>query len=168
MFLHHPALSRHPLLSRIKTEPPVLSGVTAGVRRAGRGLVHVAATSGRPETNGTGPPIPHQALTSGAFRNYADHMDSPEFVAAVKQLLRLAGMGRTRCMCAETAPQRCHRLLLADYLFVQGRPGNPYPGRGQEFPPPSLTPCHNSAGPAHLCLSRSWADRTEVAPNRQW
>ena len=47
-------------------------------------------------------------------------MDSPEFVAAVKQLLRLAGMGRTRCMCAETAPQRCHRLLLADYLFVQG------------------------------------------------
>jgi uncharacterized protein (DUF488 family) len=23
-------------------------------------------------------------------------------------------------MCAETAPQRCHRLLLADCLFAQG------------------------------------------------
>jgi uncharacterized protein (DUF488 family) len=22
-------------------------------------------------------------------------------------------------MCAETVPHRCHRLLLADYLFVQ-------------------------------------------------
>ncbi|HVO83355.1 MAG TPA: DUF488 domain-containing protein [Syntrophobacteria bacterium] len=69
---------------------------------------------------GLGPQSPHQALTSGAFRNYADHMDSPEFVAAVQQLLRLAKMGRTCFMCAETAPQRCHRFLLADYLFVQG------------------------------------------------
>jgi len=69
---------------------------------------------------GLGAQSPHQAFTSAAFRNYADHMDSPEFVAAVKQLLRLAAIGRTCFMCAETIPQRCHRLLLADYLFAQG------------------------------------------------
>ena len=69
---------------------------------------------------GLGIQSPHQALTSAAFRNYADHMDSPEFGADVKELLRLAGMGRTCFMCAETVPQRCHRLLLADYLFAQG------------------------------------------------
>lgn len=69
---------------------------------------------------GLGAQSPHQALASAAFRNYADHMDSPEFIAAVKQLLHLAGTGRTCFMCAETAPQRCHRLLLADYLFAQG------------------------------------------------
>lgn len=69
---------------------------------------------------GLGAQSPHQALTSAAFRNYADHMDSPEFAAAVKQLLRRGGMGRTCFMCAETAPQGCHRLLLADYLFAKG------------------------------------------------
>jgi hypothetical protein len=71
---------------------------------------------------GLGAQSPHQALTSAALRNYADHTDSPEFASAVKQLLRLATPRRDRTcfMCAETAPQRCHRLLLADYLFGQG------------------------------------------------
>lgn len=69
---------------------------------------------------GRGAQSPHQALTSAAFRHYADHMDSPEFVAAVKHLLRLAARSRTCFMCAETVPPRCHRFLLADYLFARG------------------------------------------------
>lgn len=38
----------------------------------------------------------------------------------MRNLLVLAAMAHTCFMCAETAPQRCHRLLLADYLLIQG------------------------------------------------
>jgi uncharacterized protein (DUF488 family) len=69
---------------------------------------------------GLGRRSPHFALTSPAFRNYADHMGSAAFAEAVRNLLVVAGMARTCFMCAETAPQRCHRLLLADYLSIQG------------------------------------------------
>jgi uncharacterized protein (DUF488 family) len=47
-------------------------------------------------------------------------MGSAAFTAAVTNLLVLAGLARTCFMCAETAPQRCHRILLADYLSIQG------------------------------------------------
>lgn len=69
---------------------------------------------------GLGNRSPHHALTSPAFRNYADHMGSAAFAAAVRNLLVLAGVARTCFMCAETAPQSCHRLLLADYLSIRG------------------------------------------------
>jgi uncharacterized protein (DUF488 family) len=69
---------------------------------------------------GLGNRSPHHALTTPAFRNYADHMGSAIFAAAVRNLVVSAGMACTCFMCAETAPQRCHRLFLADYLLIQG------------------------------------------------
>lgn len=68
---------------------------------------------------GLGNASPHVALISPGFRNYADHMDTTAFKEAVKVLLSLASRGPVCFMCAETVPQRCHRLLLADHLLAQ-------------------------------------------------
>ena len=68
---------------------------------------------------GLGKESPHVALKSTGFRNYADYMATETFSAAVEKLRRLATLGPTCFMCAETAPHSCHRALLSDYLLVQ-------------------------------------------------
>lgn len=62
----------------------------------------------------------HIALRHAAFAGYADHMDGPEFRAAVQALLAEAARQRTAVMCAETPWWRCHRRLVADALLLQG------------------------------------------------
>ena len=69
---------------------------------------------------GLGSESPHVALESMGFRNYADYMETETFRAGVDKLRRLATLGPTCFMCAETLPQKCHRSLLADYLLMQG------------------------------------------------
>jgi uncharacterized protein (DUF488 family) len=69
---------------------------------------------------GLGNSSPHVALKSPGFRNYADYMATEPFLGGVDKLRSLASMGPTCFMCAETIPQRCHRSLLADYLYVRG------------------------------------------------
>ena len=63
---------------------------------------------------------PHTALRSGAFRNYADYMLSPEFVQAARELLSIARPNRTAYMCAEKDYQQCHRRLVSDWLVANG------------------------------------------------
>jgi uncharacterized protein (DUF488 family) len=70
--------------------------------------------------NGLGSNSPHTALSSPGLRNYADHMATGSFRTAVIRLCRLAEAGPTCFMCAETLPQKCHRLLLSDYLLING------------------------------------------------
>ncbi len=69
---------------------------------------------------GLGAASPHVAVESEGFRNYADHMSTPEFRGGVARLLDLAKNAKLAFMCAETLPFRCHRLFLSDYLLVQG------------------------------------------------
>jgi uncharacterized protein (DUF488 family) len=69
---------------------------------------------------GLGKSSPHVALKSPGFSNYADYMDTEQFRGGVDKLIRLAGLGPTCFMCAETLPQKCHRSFLSDYLLVQG------------------------------------------------
>jgi uncharacterized protein (DUF488 family) len=69
---------------------------------------------------GLGNRSPHVALKSPGFRNYADYMSTESFSTAADKLIKLAALDSTCIMCAETIPQRCHRLLLSDYLLVQG------------------------------------------------
>jgi uncharacterized protein (DUF488 family) len=52
------------------------------------------------------------------FRGYADHMLSPEFGAALDELI--AEHCRTAVMCAEAQWWRCHRRLLSDALLARG------------------------------------------------
>lgn len=55
-----------------------------------------------------------------SFRGYADYMQTPEFAAAVDELVELAGQRPTAIMCAEAVPWRCHRSLVGDALLVRG------------------------------------------------
>ena len=63
---------------------------------------------------------PHIALRNQSFRNYADHMLTPEFEHAITELLALAEDSRTAYMCAERLYFRCHRMLISDWLVAHG------------------------------------------------
>lgn len=63
---------------------------------------------------------PNLGLRNQSFRNYADYMLTPEFEAAMAQLLAWAEKGRTAYMCAERVYFRCHRMLVSDWLVAHG------------------------------------------------
>lgn len=61
------------------------------------------------------------AWRNDAFRGYADHMETPEFVEGIARLKEATGRrGGAAIMCAEAVWWRCHRSLIADYLKAQG------------------------------------------------
>jgi uncharacterized protein (DUF488 family) len=66
------------------------------------------------------PRSPNEGWVSEAFRGYADHMRSAEFLEALDELERLAGARPTAIMCAEAVWWRCHRRLISDALLVRG------------------------------------------------
>ncbi len=59
---------------------------------------------------------------NASFRGYADYMQTPEFAAALDELIALGQQSRVAIMCAEAVPWRCHRSLIADALTVRGIP----------------------------------------------
>jgi uncharacterized protein (DUF488 family) len=63
---------------------------------------------------------PNVALRNQSFRNYADYMLTPEFEAAMSELIALAEISRTAYMCAERVYFRCHRMLISDWLVAHG------------------------------------------------
>ena len=63
---------------------------------------------------------PNIALRNDSFRNYADHMLTPEFGLAMAELVALADRSPTACMCAERVYFRCHRMLVSDWLVAHG------------------------------------------------
>ena len=63
---------------------------------------------------------PHKALRSDSFRNYADHMLTPEFQQAAAELVRRAEEKPLAYMCAERVWFHCHRMMVSDYLVAQG------------------------------------------------
>ena len=74
------------------------------------------------ELGGLRRPRPDSANTAWrnqAFRGYADHMQTPEFAAALDELVAAQGRRRLAFMCAEAVPWRCHRSLLADALLAR-------------------------------------------------
>jgi uncharacterized protein (DUF488 family) len=66
------------------------------------------------------PDSPNGAWRNASFRGYADYMETPEFAAAIGQLLDEAQSRRTAVMCSEAVWWRCHRSLIADCLKVRG------------------------------------------------
>jgi uncharacterized protein (DUF488 family) len=63
---------------------------------------------------------PNTGMRSASFRNYADHMLTPEFKHGISELLGFAGNARTAYMCAERVYFRCHRMLVSDWLVAHG------------------------------------------------
>jgi hypothetical protein len=51
---------------------------------------------------------------------YADYMETDRFEKGATQLVNLAARSPTAMLCAERAPERCHRRLIADYLTLRG------------------------------------------------
>lgn len=63
---------------------------------------------------------PNIALRNDSFRNYADHMLTPEFRTGIDELLKLAEQSPTAYMCAERVYFHCHRMLVSDWLLAHG------------------------------------------------
>ena len=68
------------------------------------------------------PESPNTGWRVEGFRAYADYMDTPEFAAALDELLHLSQQTPTAYMCAERLWWQCHRRLLSDALTVRGIP----------------------------------------------
>ena len=63
------------------------------------------------------------AWRNKSFRGYADYMETEEFSFALEEIITLAATGeRIALMCAEGAPFRCHRTLIADAVVARGIP----------------------------------------------
>ena len=76
-----------------------------------------------PELGGMRKPQPgsvNLGLREGGFRGFADYMQTPEFDAALAQLIGLSEEKRVAIMCAEAKPKDCHRSLISDALSARG------------------------------------------------
>ena len=62
----------------------------------------------------------NSAWRNDSFRGYADHMETDEFAAGIKELLEVSAASRTVVMCAEAVWWKCHRSLISDYLKAKG------------------------------------------------
>ncbi len=63
---------------------------------------------------------PNAGWETDAFRNYADAMSTPDFLAGIAELENLAAETPTAFLCAERLWWRCHRRLLADLFTARG------------------------------------------------
>jgi uncharacterized protein (DUF488 family) len=63
---------------------------------------------------------PNMAWRNASFRGFADFMQTRDFEAGIKRLIKLARQKRSAIMCAEAVPWRCHRSLIADALLIRG------------------------------------------------
>jgi len=119
-----PRSRRHPHFER-DALAAVLSGHGIGYR-------HFAGLGGlrKPRVDS-----PNGGWRHEGFRGYADHMQSPEFAAALDALLawaeaRSAALGNIAVMCAEAKYiavmcaeakwWQCHRQLIADAVVARG------------------------------------------------
>jgi uncharacterized protein (DUF488 family) len=81
---------------------------------AGIGYVHFPELGGRRKPREDSR---NTAWRNEAFRGYADHMETPEFVAGIARAKEATERrGRAAIMCAEAVWWKCHRSLIADYL----------------------------------------------------
>jgi uncharacterized protein (DUF488 family) len=60
------------------------------------------------------------AWHNASFRGYADYMQTEEFSAGARELIKLAHEKTVAIMCSEAVPWRCHRSLIGDALLVRG------------------------------------------------
>lgn len=84
---------------------------------AGISYQHAAGLGGLRQTRKDSP---NQAWRNTSFRGFADYMQKPEFKEHLQVLIDMAWRERVCLMCAEAAPWRCHRSLIADALLVRG------------------------------------------------
>ncbi len=64
------------------------------------------------------PDNPDVVWREDMFRGYAEHMRSPDFLAAIDAVLAEAETPQVIVMCSESLWWRCHRRLVADFVTV--------------------------------------------------
>jgi uncharacterized protein (DUF488 family) len=86
--------------------------------KAGVEYIHLKSLGGlrKPRKDST----LNSAWQNSGFRGYADYMQTPEFEAALNELIRLTGEKTTVYCCTEAVFWRCHRMLVSDALLVRG------------------------------------------------
>lgn len=104
-----PRSRRHPHFSRAALE--------RSLPQAGVAYRHCAGLGGLRKPR---PDSPNGGWRHEAFRGYADHMQTPEFIAAADDLIAFAANRTVAVMCAEAKWWECHRRLLADALVARG------------------------------------------------
>jgi uncharacterized protein (DUF488 family) len=77
---------------------------------------------------------PNIGLRNTSFRNYADHMLTPEFENAMTKLISLAEQSPVAYMCSERVYFRCHRMLVSDWLVAHGHEVQHIDGAGAARP----------------------------------
>lgn len=111
---------RNPQFSR-DTLPKALRG-------AGIDYLPMPALGGRRKPD---PDSPNTAWRVEAFRAYADHLASAEYVGARDSLMRIAASRRSCVMCAEAVWWRCHRADRRRFHRAR-MAGHPPDGAGQD------------------------------------
>jgi uncharacterized protein (DUF488 family) len=104
-----PGSRRHPHFS--------LDALAETLRRAGIAYLHRPSLGGRRRLPANAPP---SAWRNESFQAYALYMRTPEFHAALDELITLGAETRTVIMCSEALPWRCHRSLISDALIARG------------------------------------------------
>lgn len=80
---------------------------------------------------------PDTALRNESFRGYAAWMRTPDFRAAVDELLEGTATESTVVMCSESVWWRCHRRLVADFVqLARGVPVEHLMPDGRRTPHP--------------------------------
>jgi uncharacterized protein (DUF488 family) len=106
-----PHSRRHPQFSK--------ENLSTSLKRAGIAYRHMKSLGGLRKPGGASV---NRAWRNDAFRGYADYMQTEEFERSVDELVGVAAQARTSIMCAEGAPARCHRSLVADALLARSIP----------------------------------------------
>jgi uncharacterized protein (DUF488 family) len=86
------------------------------------------------------PNSPDTFWRNASFRGYAGHTRTPQFLAAMDELLDDAAQTRTAVLCGESVWWRCHRRIIADFaVLARGHPvlHLAHDGRLTEHPPTS-------------------------------
>jgi uncharacterized protein (DUF488 family) len=108
-------------ITRSRTNPQF--NATVLVRKLPRARIRyltLPGLGGRRPRSKTADPERNGGWRVAAFHNYADYAETPEFAAALDELLALAAREICAIMCAEAVWWRCHRRIVADYALLRG------------------------------------------------
>jgi uncharacterized protein (DUF488 family) len=95
-----------------------LEHLVQALPRAGIEYIHMKSLGGlrKPVKDST----VNAAWQNNGFRGFADYMQTAEFDASLRELIRLLEEKTTVFCCTEAVFWRCHRQLVSDALLVRG------------------------------------------------
>jgi uncharacterized protein (DUF488 family) len=108
-------------IPRSRTNPQYNSEALAEVLRESRiDYEHIASLGGLRRRKRDVPAGVNGFWQNQSFHNYADYAISEDFHSGLIRLRELGHATQRAIMCAEAVWWRCHRRIIADYLFAAG------------------------------------------------